>query len=480
MNRTSVFLGAAAVLLLLAVVVGLPRVAPPEPTVSPPRPAPVAEPPPPPAPPEPVGAPGSLSLTGRLSHPYLVPGTSDVFATLEVTAVDVPGSKRAPVNLALVIDRSGSMAGGKLASAKRAASHLVDLLDEHDRLSVVHYGSDVEAMGGVFATPENKVRLKRYIANIFEGGGTNIGDGLAAGQAHINRARSDFRVNRLLLLSDGQPTVGVTSPSGLAAIVRRVRDSGVSVTSLGVGADFNEDLMQRLADVGGGSYGFISDWNSMTALFEKDLQQAGTMVARTATLSFKLPPGITFVEAYGRPTSQAGDTVTVTLPDFSARQVEKVVVHLRATPGVRSGAVDVAAFQLAYTDLLTEKAADARLALSAMVTEDGTLAAARRDKVAFVAATKARAAVNYKRAAEAIDRGDYGGAQQALRANEQVFFEAEAIAGGDALRDERQVNSTIYGLSTAAPAAAPERRREAVKQMKTESLRSSGRGASLY
>ena len=481
MNRTTGFLAVAAALLLTAVVVGLPRTSSPAP-VPPPAPTPVVNvPPPTPTPaPVPVPSPGSLSLTGRLSHPYLVPGTSDVFATLEVSAVDVPGSTRAPVNLAVVIDRSGSMSGAKIENARRAASRLVDLLDEHDRLSVVHYGTDVAAMGGVFATPENKLKLKRFIAHIVDEGGTNIGDGLAAGARHIERAKTDFRVNRLLLLSDGQPTVGITSAQGLSNVVRNIRAQGVSVTSLGVGADFNEDLMQRLADVGGGSYGFISDAAAMATLFQKDLEQAGTMVAQGATLSFTLPAGVRFVEVYGRPVSQVGNTVTITLPDFSARQVEKLVVHLSASPGVRSGTVDIAGFQLAYTDLLTSKPADARLSLAAMVTEDGTLAMEKRDKTAVVLATKARAAVNYQKAAEAIDRGDFGGAQRSLQANEQIFFDADAVAGKGSMADERATNSAIYGLSTAAPTAAPERRREAVKQMKTESLRSSGRGASIY
>lgn len=480
MNRTSAFLGAAAVLLLLAVVVGLPRLSP-SPTVSPPAPTPVVNaPPPPPVVPVPVANPGSLSLTGRLSHPYLVPGTSDVFATLEVSAVDVPGAKRAPVNLALVIDRSGSMSGAKIENARRAAQRLVELLGDEDRISVVHFGTDVSALGGLFATPENKVKLRRYIANIGDEGGTNIGDGLAVGLRHLERAKSDFRVNRLLLLSDGQPTVGITSTQGLTNVVRRIRDAGVSVTSLGLGSDFNEDLMQRLADVGGGSYGFISNASATAALFQRDLEQAGTMVARTASLSFTLPDGVRFVEVYGRPVSQLGNTITITLPDFSARQVEKLVVHLTASPSIRSGSVDIAGFQLAYTDLLTEKPADARLSLAAMVTEDSTLALGKRDKAAVVVATKARAAVNYQKAAEAIDRGDFGGAKKFVRDNDAIFFEADSVAGEGAMADERATNTTIFGLSNSAPSAAPEQRREAVKQMKTESLRSSGRGASLY
>ncbi len=460
---------------------GLPRLG----TSTPPAPPPtvvVAPPAPPPVPivPVKVSNPGSLCLTGRLSHPYLVPGTSDVFATLEVTAVDVPGAQRAPVNLAVVIDRSGSMSGAKIENARRAAQRLVELLGDEDRISVVHYGTDVSALGGLFATAENKLKLKRYIANISDEGGTNIGDGLAVGQKHIERAKSDFRVNRLLLLSDGQPTVGITSAQGLINVVRRIRDAGISVTSLGVGSDFNEDLMQRLADVGGGSYGFISNASAMASLFQRDLEQAGTMVARGASLNFTLPEGVRFVEVYGRPVSQMGNTVSITLPDFSARQVEKLVVHFTASPSVRSGSVDIAGFQLAYTDLLTQNAADARLSLAAMVTEDSTLAMGKRDKGAVVVATKARAAVNYQKAAEALDRGDFGGAKRAVQQNDAIFFEADQVAGEGSMADERATNSTIYGLSNAAPTAAPEQRREAVKQMKTESLRSSGRGASLY
>lgn len=482
MNRTSVYLAAAAVLLLLAVVIGLPRLT--GPTVSPPAPI-VTAPPPATEPvlvqvPVPVTSPGSLSLSGRLSHPYLVPGTSDVFATLEVSAVDVPGARRAPVNLALVIDRSGSMSGAKIQNARAAAQRLVELLNDDDRISVVHYGTDVSALAGLFATAENKVKLRRYIANIVDEGGTNIGDGLAVGQKHIERAKSDFRVNRLLLLSDGQPTVGITSSQGLINVVRRIRDAGISVTSLGVGSDFNEDLMQRLADVGGGSYGFINDASATAQLFQRDLEQAGTMVARTANLTFTLPDGVHFVEVYGRPVSQQGNTVTITLPDFSARQVEKLVVHFTASPSVRRGSVDIAGFQLTYTDLLTDKTADARLSLAAMVTEDTTLALGKRDKSAVVMASKARAAVNYQKAAEAIDQGDFAGAKRRLQANDALFFEADEVAGEGSMADERATNSTIYGLSTSAPSAAPEQRREAVKQMKTESLRSSGRGASIY
>lgn len=111
------------------------------------------------------------------------------------------------------------------------------------------------------------------------------------------------------------------------------------------------------------------------------------MVAKNASLSFTLPEGVRLVEVFGRQTNQIDNTVTVALPDFSARQVERVVVALVASPGARNGTVDIAGVHLSYTDVLTEKAEDAQLSLAAMVTEDSTLALRNRDKKATSAAS---------------------------------------------------------------------------------------------
>lgn len=479
MNRTTAFLALAAALLLVAVVLGLPKGATAPPPPRPPEPLVVK----PPKPPEPASHPGSLTLAGKLSHPYVVPGTTDVFATLDVTAVEVPGSRRAPVNLAVVIDRSGSMAGPKLAGAKNAALNLVELLDENDRLAVVHYGSDVRCFPGARATPENKRRLKAYLRGIEDEGGTNIGDGLMAGKAQLDAARGEFKVNRLLLLSDGQPTVGITTAQGLVRVASRLREGGVTLTSLGVGADFNEDLMQRLADVGGGSYGFISQNNSqaMATLFEKDLKQAGTTVASQVVLKLALPPGVTFREVYGRPALQSGSTVSVALNDFAAGQVERLVVRLTATTQAAVNTpLEVGAFSLDYHDVLADRAADSALALSATVTADTKVALARRDKDAFVAAVRAQSSANYRTAADELEKGNVGKAKAALQQNEVLFDDAAAVGGAGAVQQDRDQNKQFYGLATSAPAQPAAQQAETRKAMKVQGLRSSGRGDSLY
>ena len=174
MNKTVAFVSLAAGLALTALVLGLPHVA-----AAAPRHA--GHPPPTPA----TASNGSLTMTSRLSHPYITPGTSDLFVTVDITGVEVPGSRRTPVNLAVVIDRSGSMSGYKLQQAKQAARHLVGLLGPQDRLAIVHYGSDVKSQPSLPATPANRERMLQYIEGIWDEGGTNIGAGLHAGRSHV-------------------------------------------------------------------------------------------------------------------------------------------------------------------------------------------------------------------------------------------------------------------------------------------------------
>lgn len=482
MNRTSAFLAAALGLALVALVLYLPQnlaaAAPP------PAPSPqvhgVMPTPPAPAPVVVAQHAGSLSLDGKLTHPYVLPGTNDVFLALEVKAVDVPGAARAPVNLALVIDRSGSMSGEKIIRAREAALALLEKLGPQDRLSVVHYGSDVSVLPGAFVTEGNRVRFERFIRGISEEGGTNIGDGLAAGRAQLAKAQSDFKVNRLVLLSDGQPTVGITSPAALTALVRGYRSAGLSVTSLGVGVDFNEDLMTRLAEVGGGSYGFVARGAQLAQLFERDLQQAGTQVARAVTLSFELPPGVQLGEVLGRTASVSGNRVTVAMPDFSARQIEQLVVRVRASGGVAGSTLPIAALNLDYEDLLEARRNSAALALSAMVTTEVAEVQRRRDPLALVQATRARTAENTKKAADYIAAGDTGRAEKALKDNEVLFDDVSAVAGAPAVAADRKANAEAFGLTNAAPSMPQEQRALGTKALKAQSLRSSGWGASAY
>ncbi|MDP1920339.1 MAG: VWA domain-containing protein [Myxococcales bacterium] len=449
MNRTGIFLGVAGVLALVALVVGLPRAG--GTTTTPP----VVEAPPIVSPPPSTSSNGSLSITTRLSHPFVMIGTNDVYLTADIKAVEQKGSGRSPVNLALVIDRSGSMSGFKLNQAKQAARTLVGQLRSEDRLTIVHYGSDVKAMEGIFATPENHDRLLAYIDGIWDDGGTNIGAGLSTGRDLLLKAKHDFKVNRMVLISDGQPTEGITDHASLINIVRDVRQSGISVSSIGVGTDFNEQLMESFAEVGAGAYAYLQDAAQLQQIFQKDLNAAGTQVARNVTITVKVPAGARLVRTLGytpiaRSTSGAEELVTIALPDFAAGTSERVVLQLSVDGTSDGAAVDVSQLTLAYTDLLASQPVTTNALVRATVTGNSSVVQQNQDGEALVFAARAQAGANTQAAVDALRKGDRVQARQLFEANKKIINGSGSVAGAPSVADDLQEqDKLIQGLDSA-------------------------------
>lgn len=475
MNRTGVFLAAASILALVALVAGVPHLSRPtgntvDPVIAP-------------QPPLRVVTNGSLTMTSRLSHPFITLGRQDVFATIDLRAVEVPGAQRSPVNLALVIDRSGSMSGFKLNQAKQAARQLISQLQASDRLAIVHYGSDVKSLDGMFATEANKEKMLQYVDGIWDDGGTNIAAGLNTGRDVLLSGRGDFKVNRLILISDGQPTEGVVDAEALTSVVREIRSYGVSVSSVGVGDDFNEQLMESFASVGAGAYAYLQDASQLAAIFQKDLNAAGTQVARGVTLTFRVPRGAQLQRVLGysqvsRRMDGDSELVTVSLPDFAAAQQERVVAHF-SIDGTRAGdTLDVSALDLAYLDVLADGAAHSEARLSAMTTDQVKVVMDNRDKDAIVFAARARAADNAQQAAASIEQGDREGAKRILERNNILFDEASAVAGAAAMKDDfdnaKKLQLDIDQANSEADGKALQ------KQIRTKARRDFGLMGSTY
>ncbi len=449
MNRTGIFLGVAGVLALVALVVGLPRAGGTTTT------SPVVQQPPLVSPPPSTNSNGSLSMTTRLSHPFVMIGRNDVYLTADIKAVEQQGSARSPVNLALVIDRSGSMSGFKLNQAKQAAKALVGQLRSEDRLTIVHYGSDVKAMEGIFVTPENHDRLLAYIDGIWDDGGTNIGAGLSTGRDLLLKAKHDFKVNRMILISDGQPTEGVTDHGSLTGIVREVRQAGISVSSIGVGTDFNEQLMESFAEVGAGAYAYLQDAAQLQQIFQKDLNAAGTQVARNVTLTVKVPAGARLVRALGytpiaRSTNGSEELVTIALPDFAAGTSERVVLQLSVDGTTDGVAIDVSQLTLNYTDLLASQPVTTNALVRANVTGTLSVVEKNQDGEALVFAARAQAGANTQAAVDALRKGDRAQARQLFEANKKIINGSGSVAGAPSVADDLQEqDALIQGLDSA-------------------------------
>jgi len=229
----------------------------------------------------------------KLNHPQIKAGEETSLYLL----VQVKGPKaekqgdRLPLNLSVVIDRSGSMQGQKLGYVKEAAQTLVRKLSSKDQLSLVIYDDQVAVLQPPMPVKHKDIFI-RAISNIHTGGSTNLAGGWLSGCEQVGSDLLENGVNRTLLLTDGLANVGITNHHQLAAMAAQQRQQGVSTTTFGVGTGYNEDLLTRMAQDGGGSFYFIDDPELTDQLFQEELEDLSNVVGRNLTVAVETESGI--------------------------------------------------------------------------------------------------------------------------------------------------------------------------------------------
>lgn len=314
---------------------------------------------------------GTLKLTAATSHGYIKQGdVSELYGVIDIDAIKHEGGERPPLNVAVVIDRSGSMAGAKIRHAKQAAHQLVDVLDEGDRIAIVSYGSDVTVdFSSRPVSLANRASMRQAINNIAVSGGTNLSGGYQKGLSEVQRFKGQDTINRVILMSDGNANIGVTYLPELERMASQGLGSGVSMSSIGVGLDYNEDLMTAMANQGAGNYYFVDDTSRIAAIFTQELKSLAASVARNTALVIKLAPGVSLGELYGFPYRESNGSLMISLAEFSSEQSKNVLMKLNV-PGDAQGKRAILDAQLSYTDLLHDsKARHQQVSLHSVATD---------------------------------------------------------------------------------------------------------------
>lgn len=257
---------------------------------------------------------GPVRLSAELEGTKLLRG-GDGRARLELTIAGrdegrVTAPERVPTDVLVILDRSGSMEGEKIEHARAAVRELLRQIGPGDRFGLVSYAS--EARVDVQLTETSLLRrepCESVVNGIVANGGTNLSQGLDLALGSVLASRERGRATRVIVISDGLANEGDSSREGLVSRVRRAASREWVVTAIGVGSDFDEQLMGALADAGTGNFYYLDQSRDLASVFAREFGAARGTVASALEVEIAPAPGVRVVDAAGYPLeARAGST----------------------------------------------------------------------------------------------------------------------------------------------------------------------------
>ncbi len=282
-----------------------------------------------------------------------------VYLRVALEGVEQPEEgARIPANVLLVIDKSGSMKGARIEQAKEAALMAVERLGDQDVLGIVTYSDNATVL-----SPAAQLRytdeLRGAIRRIAADGSTALYAGVSQGIRELRPFIDAYKVNRVILLSDGLANVGPSSPRELEALGREAARDGVSVTTIGLGLGYNEDLMTRLALASDGNHAFVAEPADLVNIFNEEFGDVLAAVGGDVEIIIECPDGFEPVRVLGREAKVEGGKVRLKLNQIYRKQEKYVVVELKVDQARAKGSAQAARVEVNYTNFATKKRATA-------------------------------------------------------------------------------------------------------------------------
>jgi Ca-activated chloride channel family protein len=378
--------------------------------------------------------------------------------------VDVPaGAKRvrAPVELALVIDTSGSMEGAKIQAARASARSLVEHLADGDILSVDVFSDAARSLvPPVRLTPETRARVLSTLAELGTGGSTNMFEGLQLAEMHVAQAPADHPVRRIVMISDGQANVGPSSPEALGELAGRSLGFGAQVTSLGVGLDYDERTLDAIAERTSGRLFHVGDPREMEGTLEHEIALLSSTVADQALIEVVPAPGVEIEGIDGARMEWGPDHVArVPLGALYTGQHREALVRVRLS-GSRAGAQRaLASVRLRFRDPTENDVERVQEVLArASTSDDPAAVAGHANAQTHAMIATLQAAHTELQAAQDVGSGNYAQAQSQLAVAEQNLRDEAARTKDVEVR--RKLDAAMQTVASAraragAAAAAP-------------------------
>ena len=375
-----------------------------------------------------------VAFTTSISHPSLLGGEKQrTFIKVDLKGFPVDQQKeRTPVNVAIVLDKSGSMNGEKMEQAKSAALQALSLLGDEDILTVVTYDNAANII--IPATViSDRDQIRRKIQSIQAGGGTALYSGVVEGANQLREYLHNNRVNRIILLSDGQANEGPSTPHELGELGAALIKDNISVTTIGLGLGYNEDLMVQLALRSDGNHDFVEDPSMLAGVFNREFGDVMSVVAQDVRVIIELEDGIRPISVQGRTANINGQQVEVELSQLYGEQEKYVLLEIETDPTVRSGDYEIARVGLSYDNMITETRDEFSNTIVAHFTNSREKVAEDIDAPTMVSAIEQQAVALEEKAIELRDAGQMEEAEALFRENASYLKENAKMYKSDRL-----------------------------------------------
>ncbi|MDO5554966.1 MAG: VWA domain-containing protein [Planctomycetia bacterium] len=366
----------------------------------------------------------------------------NIFVKVGVTGFEIKAAeKRTPLNVAIVLDRSGSMNGSKIRQAKEAARCVVEQLNENDVLSLILYSDEAEVtVPATKVTDRNAILAK--IDAIEAGGMTALFDGTTQGIAEVKKFYDKERVNRVILLSDGLANVGPSGTGELKELGTKSGSDGIAVTTFGLGESYNEDLMLALAAASDGNHVFITNDSNMPEVFNAEFKFAAQVVAQDVQGTFIPGEEIKVLRCLNRDIDRDDNQITFRWNQLYSAHERYVILEVEVPASSASQERTLGTARISYRNMVSRVTDELSSVAKVRFSDSREECERSVDKEVTQDAALMLANLENARALSLRDAGKVTEAKEVLEKNKQYLNEVAGEIGGSArLKAAAELNS---------------------------------------
>ena len=392
-----------------------------------------------------------IQVRSELSSPIILEGTPETnYLKVSLSGQNIDSKKRVPINLAIVIDKSGSMSGQRIEKAREAAILAVNMLNENDTLSIVAYDSEARVI--VPATKvDNKLRIIGLInENIYASGGTALFAGLSKGIKQVENQLTKDKVNRIILLSDGQANIGPSSVDELSQLAIIAAKKNIAITTLGIGSDYNELLMSSIASYSDGNHVFVNNSADLENVFVHEFTDLMSAIAQDVVITIQLKNGVKPVRLLGRDGVIKGNEITVKMNQLFSNQEKYVLLEVIPDKGKVGQEKTLAQVDLKYDNLLENKTENETQVVRISYTKDKKMVDDAIHQDVIVETELQKVALENEKALELYNQGKRDEAQQLLRENGEALKAISAQSPTMSMSDKERIENQARKNKTLA------------------------------